>query len=103
MNSPHGMAMTAAFVLPEAPDFRLLFMAGLVFLAGLAGTGSVLLLLLFAPIISLALMGRGYQRKVAATTPGTRLAAARPQWLRRSDRSRPTAPRQGPDAGLRHR
>ncbi len=69
MNSPHGMAMTAAFVLPEAPDIRLLFMAGLVFLAAVAGTGSILLLLLFAPIISLALLGRGAKRNIAATTP----------------------------------
>ncbi|XAS72613.1 hypothetical protein VUN82_01765 [Micrococcaceae bacterium Sec5.1] len=47
-------AISAALPLADAPDIHLLFMASLVFLAGVVGFGSVLLLLLLTPLIRLA-------------------------------------------------
>ena len=47
-------ALSAALPLADATDIHLLFMAGLVFLAGIVGVGSVLLLLLLTPLIRLA-------------------------------------------------
>ncbi|BCW43150.1 hypothetical protein [Arthrobacter sp. StoSoilB5] len=56
MNSLNQVsAILAAMPLADAPDIHLLFMAVLVFFAGIVGVGSVLLLLLLAPLIRLAL------------------------------------------------
>ncbi|MET3903308.1 hypothetical protein [Paenarthrobacter sp. 4246] len=75
MKSPNGMAMTASFAFTDAPDIHLLFMAGLVFLAGVAGVGAVTLLLLLAPFAAL-LVARPRTRKTlerttAPAAPGT--------------------------------
>ena len=71
MKSPNGLAMTAALAFPDAPNVHLLLMAGLIFLTGLAGVGTVVLLLLLAPIAAL-LIARPRSTKPAedAATPG---------------------------------
>lgn len=53
--------------LTEQSDIHLLFMAGLVFVAGLAGLGTVSLLLLLAPFATLFL-GRTRPRRVATVS-----------------------------------
>lgn len=47
-------AISAVLPLADTTDIHLLFMAGLVFLTGIVGVGSVLLLLLLTPLIRLA-------------------------------------------------
>jgi hypothetical protein len=61
-------AISAVLPLADAPDIHLLFMAGLVFFAGMVGLVSVLLLLLLAPLIRLA-FGRHLPHARAGTTP----------------------------------
>ncbi|WGM21022.1 hypothetical protein QEH68_02170 [Paenarthrobacter sp. OM7] len=67
MKSPNGMAMTASPAFTDAPDIHLLFMAGLVFLAGVAGVGAVTLLLLLAPFAAL-LVARPRTKKILEST-----------------------------------
>ncbi|WP_026542113.1 hypothetical protein [Paenarthrobacter nicotinovorans] len=55
MKSPNGMALTAALASTDAPDIHLMFMVGVLVLAGVAGLGTVTLLLLLAPFAALML------------------------------------------------
>ncbi|MEV7605828.1 hypothetical protein AB0N65_10370 [Paenarthrobacter sp. NPDC089322] len=77
-------ALPAAPALTEAADIHVLFMAGIVFLAGIAGVGSVLLLLLAAPLLGLVLRRQppgnaSVDPGPAQPTTGARPAAAAPQ------------------------
>lgn len=71
MKSFNGMAMQTALQLADAPDIYLLFMAGVVFLTGIAAVGSIVLLLLLAPVVRLVLGRRGSPRRqpAAVTDP----------------------------------
>lgn len=72
MSSTQGMAVQAVASFTDAPDIHLLFMAVLVFLAGLAGGCAVLLLLLMAPLAKLALDHARPARPLAADTASER-------------------------------
>lgn len=60
-------AIQATPLFTDAPDIHLLFMAGLVLLAGIAGLGTVSLLLLLTPLAALF---------VARTKPGRSAAVS---------------------------
>ncbi|MGF6834833.1 Trk-type K+ transport system membrane component [Paenarthrobacter sp. TE4293] len=68
MKSPYGTPTTTAFALTDAPDIHLLLMAALIFLAGLAGLGTVTLLLLLAPFAALLMACPGSKRTAQVTT-----------------------------------
>ncbi len=69
MKLHQGPAFATTVSLTSAPDIHLLYMVGLVFLAGIAGLGTVGLLLLLAPL-ALLFLGRAKLRKVATGTAG---------------------------------
>ncbi|TVU60983.1 hypothetical protein FQP90_15680 [Paenarthrobacter nitroguajacolicus] len=55
MTSLASFATPALLSLTEAPDIHLLLMAGLVLFAGLVAAGTIFLLLLLGPILTVAL------------------------------------------------
>ncbi|MBT2585132.1 hypothetical protein [Arthrobacter sp. ISL-95] len=69
MKLSQGPAFASAVSLTSAPDIHLLFMMGLVFVAGIAGMGTVGLLLLLAPLAML-FMARTKPRQVATVSAG---------------------------------
>ncbi|MGO4146234.1 hypothetical protein AB4Y77_14215 [Paenarthrobacter sp. YAF11_1] len=84
MKSPNGMAMTASLAFTDAPDIHLLFMAALVFLAGMAGVGAVTLLLLLAPFAAL-LMARPRPKKTLEGTSAPAGSGTIPLQCKRTD------------------
>ncbi|MFJ6453095.1 hypothetical protein [Paenarthrobacter sp. NPDC091669] len=84
MKSLNGMAMTATLAFTDAPDVHLLFMAGLVFLAGVAGVGAVTLLLLLAPFAAL-LVARPRMKRTLESTTAPAAPAAIPFQRKRPD------------------
>ncbi|MFJ6538952.1 hypothetical protein ACIQH5_22200 [Paenarthrobacter sp. NPDC091711] len=69
MKLSQGPAFATTVSLTSAPDIHLLYMVGLVFVAGIAWLGTVGLLLLLAPLAMLFL-GRTKLRRVATGAAG---------------------------------
>jgi len=91
MKLSHGPALVPSLSFTDAPDIHLLFMAGVVLIAGVAGVGSVSLLLLFAPF-GMLFLGRAKPRRVAAVTAGAALGSG-------AGTSRPPSNLSGVDRG----
>ncbi|MDO6142051.1 hypothetical protein [Paenarthrobacter aurescens] len=68
MKLSQGPAFVTTWSVTDAPDIHLLFMVGLVAVAGIVGVGTVSLLLVLAPLAML-FVGRSRSRRVTAV-PG---------------------------------
>ncbi|GAA2871575.1 hypothetical protein [Paenarthrobacter ilicis] len=78
MTPHHGMTVPTDLSLVTEPGIHLLLMAGLVLLAGLAGTGTFVILLLITPLAKLALDHTRATRGFGApSTRGTEDAGSR--------------------------
>jgi hypothetical protein len=69
MKLSQDQAFATTVMFTSAPDIHLLFMVGLVFFAGIAGMGTLGLLLLLAPLAMLFL-ARPKPRRVATVSAG---------------------------------